>query len=241
MENLAVRYGQALAVDSLSFTVNDETVVLFGPSGCGKTTVLKAILGVTGSGVETQGSILLGGQPIGCEAGAVGMVFQGPVLPAWLTVYDLCRIGCNIGSLPSAERHRRIVHTLDRFGLSGLERRYPYQLSGGQKQRVALAVALLNEPRILLLDEPTTFLDGMARIDAWDFIERNVRSVGIPIIAVSHDPAEALRLADRILVLSSPAAVRSEIRVPFPHPRTEEFARGGAYWDLYERLTSSFS
>ena len=236
IQNLTLRYGKTVAVASVSFEVNSETVVLFGPSGCGKTSVLKAILGVSDPGMIVQGSILLDGNPITKGDGSIGMVFQGPVIPMWMTVFDLCRMGCKLRTLPANEQRERILAMLKRFEIDELADRYPYQLSGGQKQRAALAVTLLNDPRVLLLDEPTTFIDGMTRISIWEFVEKRIRPLGIPVIIVSHDPFEALTLADKIYVLSNPARVIEELSIPFGHPRSEEISREQLFWDLRERL-----
>jgi len=236
IQNLSVRYGKTVAVASVSFEVNSETVVLFGPSGCGKTSVLKAILGVSDPGMIVEGSILLDGNPIAKGDGSVGMVFQGPVIPPWMTVFDLCRMGCKLRALTPDEQRERITSMLKRFEIDQFADRYPYQLSGGQKQRAALAVTLLNDPRALLLDEPTTFIDGMTRTLIWDFIEKEIRPLGIPMIIVSHDPVEALNLGDGIYVLSNPAKVIEQVSVPFDHPRSEEISREQLFWDLRERL-----
>jgi|GEM_PF-3262751 len=239
IENLTVRYGKTVVVDSFSLEVDSETVVLFGPSGCGKTTILKAILGVSEYGKHVEGNILFNDKQLMHDDGYVGMVFQGPIVPSWMTVSALCRIGSKMREYSAKEQNSKIEKMLNRFGISNLINRYPYQLSGGQKQRVALAVTLLNEPSILLMDEPSTFIDGMTRIAIWDFLEKEVRTLGIPTIVVSHDPAEAIRLADKIYCLSSPAAITRSLDVPFAHPRNDSMLRNEDVWELRNTLISS--
>ncbi len=241
IEGLRVSYDKKVAVEFLDLSVGNETVVLFGPSGCGKTTILKAILGVSEPRMKVKGSVLLNGQPIPHNLGIVGMVFQGPFIPTWMTVDNLCRIGCNMQMLPRREQDKRVREMLERFEINHLADAYPSRLSGGQKQRVALAVTLLNQPEILLLDEPTTFLDGMSRIKVWDFIENTIRPRGIPIIIVSHDPTEALILGDRIYVLSNQSRVTKVLEIPDSHPRTEEIYREPIFWEMRSQLTDNCS
>jgi ABC-type nitrate/sulfonate/bicarbonate transport system ATPase subunit len=236
VSDLAVRYGNTVVVESLSLDVGNETVVLFGSSGCGKTTILKAILGTRQRGMKVSGKVTLDGSEIPTGQGLVGMVFQGPVVPSWMPVADLCRMGNRIRALPARQQETKIAEMLKRFEIGDLAGRFPYQLSGGQKQRVALAVTLLNEPQLLLLDEPTTFIDGVTRLAIWDFIEAKIRPLNIPTIIVSHDPTEAVRLGDRVAILGSPARVVDLIDIPLPHPRTGDVARDGRFWDLTRRL-----
>jgi ABC-type nitrate/sulfonate/bicarbonate transport system ATPase subunit len=236
IEGLQIHYDKKLIVDDFDLSVGNESVVLFGPSGCGKTTILKAILGSTEQKLKVRGSILLDGERILPNQGDVGMVFQGPVLPPWMTVTDLCRMGCNMQKLSRSDQKQKIQDVLEKFGVGKVATSYPYNLSGGQKQRVALAVTLLNEPKVLLLDEPTTFLDGMSKIEVWNFIEDKIRPSGIPTIIVSHDPIEALLLGDRVYVLSEFAHIVREVEVPFSHPRHETMAQEKAFWEIRHKL-----
>lgn len=244
IQNLSVYYGRSKVVDSLSISVANETAVLFGPSGCGKTSILKAILGVRERGMKVEGSILLDGKPIEKGSGTVGMLFQGPIIPTWMKVYDLCKMGCNIRRVAPREQKERIMSILSSFGIDQLAAKFPYQLSGGEKQRVALALALVNRPKLLLMDEPTTFIDGMTRIKIWDFFEKKIQILKFPILIVSHDPPEAITLGDKIYVLSKPAVILDQCAVPFSHPRSEKLALDPKFWELrdhIERSTHSLS
>jgi len=236
IQGLRIFYGGSVVVDNFDLAVGNESVVLFGPSGCGKTTILKAILGASEQGIRVKGSILLDGKPIPANKGTVGMVFQGPVIPTWMTVANLCRMGCNMQLMSRQEQKIKVAEMLERFEIAHLADRYPYQLSGGQKQRVALAVTLLNQPKVLLLDEPTTFLDGMSKIEVWNFIEDKIRPSGIPLVIVSHDPMEALVLGDRVYVLSNLARISRELEIPYSHPRSEEISRESTFWEIRQQL-----
>jgi ABC-type nitrate/sulfonate/bicarbonate transport system ATPase subunit len=239
IDNLTVTYGRNIAVDRLSFAVEKEVVVLFGPSGCGKTSILKSILGVSERRVKTSGNIRLDGKTLTRDGGTIGMVFQGPVIPTWMKVFDLCCMGSRIRILAATEQRKRVVAMLERFGIGGLADRYPSQLSGGEKQRAALAITLLNEPDVLLLDEPTTFIDGMTRLAIWDFVEKEIRHLGIPVIIVSHDPIEAITLGDKIFVLTKPAQVKEVLEVPFSHPRSFKISQDQHFWELRSLLVDS--
>jgi ABC-type nitrate/sulfonate/bicarbonate transport system ATPase subunit len=232
IEGLNVSYGKTVIVENLNLAVGNETVVLFGASGCGKTTILKSILGASEQGMNVRGSILFDGQAIPKNKGMVGMVFQGPILPPWMKVANLCKIGCNIQLLRKSKQNELVDEMLERFEIQHLKNRYPYQLSGGQKQRVALAVTLLNQPKILLLDEPTTFLDDVSKSEVWSFIENNIRTIGMPIIIVSHDSNESVILGDKIYKLSKLAYIDKIIEVPFKHPRSEDSIHESVFWNI---------
>jgi ABC-type nitrate/sulfonate/bicarbonate transport system ATPase subunit len=137
------------------------------------------------------------------------------------------------------EQKERIMSMLKLFNIDHLADKFPKDMSGGEKQRSALAITLLNDPKLLLLDEPTTFIDGVTRIAIWNYLEKKVYPLGIPTIIVSHDPTEALTLGDKIFVLSNPAKIIKEIRVPFPHPRTEEISKSQDFWEIKKQLFES--
>ena len=231
VKNLTVKYNKTIAVKSLDFSIGNETVVFFGKSGCGKTSILKSILKVHDPNMKVKGSILLDGEAIEKGSGNIGMTIQGPVIPTWLTIYDLCKMGSRIRSYSPSKQKDRIISTLKSFGIEHLADKYPQNISGGEKQRAALAITLINEPKVLLLDEPTTFIDGTTRNAIWQFIENKIYPMSIPTIIVSHDPLEALTLGDRIFILSNPAEIIKEIPVPFPHPRSEDLYKNSEFWE----------
>jgi ABC-type nitrate/sulfonate/bicarbonate transport system ATPase subunit len=236
IKNLSVRYGSTSAVDNFNLTINNETLVLFGPSGCGKTTILKSILGIKETGKKENGEILLSNVDLDKNTGDVGMTFQGPVLPNWLKVGELCSLGSKIRNLEKEKREEKIKKTLRIFNVARHIDKYPSELSGGEKQRIALAITIINEPKMLLLDEPTTFIDGATRMTIWKHLENHIRPLNIPTIIVSHDPFESIMLSDRIIILGDKAHILKVLDVPFEHPRTESLFKIDEFWELKKTL-----
>lgn len=236
IDALDIRYGRTAVVEGFSLTMGRETVVLFGPSGCGKTSILKAVLGTALPGMHQSGRISINGHEPVVGRGDVRIVLQGPVIPEWIRVRDLCAMGARVKSSLEPRTSEEIDTLLSAFGILELKDEYPCDLSGGQKQRVSLAVAMLGRPEVLLLDEPTTFVDGATRLDIWDFFEKTIQPLGIPTLIVSHDPVEAIRLADRIVRLSKHSKIEDVIAIELPHPRSELIERTASYWAYRERL-----
>lgn len=190
------------ALEEISLPVrNNEFVTLLGPSGCGKTTLLRTI-----SGLEEldQGEILIDGRSmvgIPPHRRPVNTVFQNYALFPHLSVGDNVGYSLDVAHVARAERDRRVGEALDLVGLAGMERRRPRQLSGGQQQRVALARAIINNPKLLLLDEPLSALDRGLR-QAMQIELKNIQSeLGISFVFVTHDQEEALTMSDRIVVM----------------------------------------
>ncbi len=193
------------AVQEISFAAREgEILCLLGPSGCGKTTILRAIAGFE---PVRSGQIFLSGQLVSSpdvmtptENRRVGMVFQEYALFPHLRVQD--NIAFGLHHLPRSERASRVQEMLRLTGLEGFERRYPHELSGGQQQRVALARALVQNPVVLLLDEPFSNLDpdmaGRMRQELHDLLRRTKTTT----VLVTHDHDEAFAMADRIAVLN---------------------------------------
>ena len=200
--DLTKRFHDATAVTGLNLEIAEgEQIALLGPSGCGKTTTLRMIAGFE---QPTDGRIELGARDITSlppERRECGMVFQNYALFPHLTVGENVSFGLQMRHVPSAERTRRVSGILERVGLKGLERRYPRQLSGGQQQRAALARALVINPKVLLLDEPLANLDAKLREEMRFYIRSLQREFNTTSIYVTHDQAEALVLADRIVVM----------------------------------------
>jgi molybdate transport system ATP-binding protein len=196
--------GVAIAADLCRPADRFSVTVLFGPSGCGKTTTLRCLAGLE----EPEAGRIIFGTALWFDAGAkvflrpqqrdIGYLFQEYALFPHLSVVQ--NVGYGLGGA-RAERQRRLADILETFGLSGLEGRYPHQLSGGQQQRVALARVLVRRPRLLLLDEPLAALDAPTRAQLRPELRRLLASFGIPVVLVTHDRAEAMALADHLVVL----------------------------------------
>jgi spermidine/putrescine transport system ATP-binding protein len=203
LEEVVKRFDETVAVDGISLDVpRGSFFALLGPSGCGKTTTLRMIGGFE---EPTEGRILLG------ERDVVGLppykrdvntVFQSYALFPHMSIEDNVGFGLERKGVPKAERDGRVTEVLELVGLSGFAARKPKQLSGGQQQRVALARALVNQPRVLLLDEPLGALDLKLRKQMQLELKRIQSEVGITFVHVTHDQEEAMTMADSIAVMN---------------------------------------
>jgi putative spermidine/putrescine transport system ATP-binding protein len=191
------------ALDPVTLIVaRGETLVLLGPSGCGKTTMLRIIAGLEKP--DAGGRVLFNDTDVTAipiEQRNVGMVFQSYALFPNMTVADNIGYGLKIRGIDRNERRKRIAELMALTGIEGLEHRRIDQLSGGQRQRVALARAVAVRPSVLLLDEPLTALDAALRDRLRLELDRLLRELGITTIYVTHDQAEAMVLADRVVVM----------------------------------------
>lgn len=206
LRSVTKRFGDVVAIDDLSLDVDaGEVVVLLGPSGCGKTTLLRMLAGFEepdAGRISIGDEVVAGaGTAVPPERRPVNVVFQSYALWPHMTVFDNVAYGPRIQKLANAEVTSRVEDALALVELSGYGDRYPHQLSGGQQQRVALARAIVGRPSCLLLDEPLSNLDTRLREDMRIEIKRIQRELGVTMIYVTHDPVEALSLADRIVAL----------------------------------------
>jgi spermidine/putrescine transport system ATP-binding protein len=202
LESVTKRFGDFTAVDDLSLAVNHgEFFSLLGPSGCGKTTTLRMIGGFED---VTAGSIFLGDRDVTDLppfVRPVNTVFQNYALFPHLDVFENIAFGLRRRRTPSGEIKHQVAAMLDLVDLPGYERRKPNQLSGGQQQRIALARALVNNPDVLLLDEPLGALDLKLRKQMQVELKRIQSEIGITFIFVTHDQEEAMTMSDRIAVM----------------------------------------
>ncbi len=202
------RFGAVNAVDTVSFTVQrGEIFTLLGPSGCGKTTTLRLVAGLED---PDGGEILIAGKPVAVPAQGIylppekrhlGMVFQSYAIWPHLSVFENVAFPLRVRREPNETVRRRAAHALDIVGLGGFAERGATQLSGGQQQRVALARALVYEPEILLLDEPLSNLDAKLREQMRVEIRALQKKLGLAVLYVTHDQAEAMTLSDRIALV----------------------------------------
>jgi NitT/TauT family transport system ATP-binding protein len=198
-----------------------EFVALLGPSGCGKSTLLRLVAGLE---PPSQGELLVDGVPITGTDPSRTIMFQDPTLFPWRTVRGNAQLGPEArGTL--ATNATRIEEALALVGLSGFAEALPHQLSGGMAQRVSLARALVNEPKVLMLDEPLGKLDSLTRLAMQRELVALWERERFTALLVTHDVEEALLLADRVLVFSDrPARIRADIRVDRPRPRRRDDA-----------------
>ncbi|MBI9083860.1 MAG: spermidine/putrescine ABC transporter ATP-binding protein PotA [Desulfobacterales bacterium] len=203
LKGVTKRFREDIAVDRLTFHVYPgEFLTLLGPSGCGKTTILRLIAGFEEA---DEGDIIINGQRVnGMPANRrdVNTVFQNYALFPHMTVFDNISFALRMKKIPLVQIHERVGPVLQAVKLEGLEKRRVHQLSGGQQQRVAVARAIVNEPLVLLLDEPFSALDYKLRKQMQLEMKRLHRKLGITFIFVTHDQSEAISMSDRIIVMN---------------------------------------
>ena len=207
-----------------------SVTVLFGPSGCGKTTVLRSLAGLE----RPESGFIRFGQDAWLDAAqgvflppqrrGIGHMFQEYALFPHLTVDQ--NIGFGLSGVTRDARRHRVAEMLEFMRLNGMEERYPRELSGGEQQRVALARALARKPRLLLLDEPLSALDGPTRAELRRELRQLLKQFDIPVVLVTHDQTEALSLADRVVVIDQGVVAQSgAVGDVFGHPANLSVAR----------------
>ena len=211
LNRLNKSFGSVEALKEVELRVKTgEFFTLLGPSGCGKTTLMRIIAGLE---LPDSGRVILDGQDLTSLPAAkrqVNTVFQSYALFPHLDVYENVAFGLRARRFDSQEVKRRVELRLDMLDLSEMAQRYPHQISGGQKQRVALARALVNEPQILLLDEPMSALDAKLRLRVQEDLRRLQRQLGTTFIMVTHDQAEALVCSDRLAVMHQGRIIQTD-------------------------------
>ena len=193
-----------------------ELVSIIGLSGCGKTTLLRLIAGLD---KPQSGELLLNGERITKPSPSRGYVFQKEGLFQWLTVEQNIAFGLKARRV-YRENKSKVKEFISLIGLDGFEKSYPHQISGGMAQRVAIARALINDPDLLLLDEPMGALDSFTRADIQDKLLEIKKKENVTMILVTHDIDEAIYLSDRIIIMTPrPGRISEVLNVSFPHPR----------------------
>lgn len=203
LRSLTKSYGDKTIIDGLNLTINNgEFLTILGPSGCGKTTVLRLIAGLED---PNGGKIILDGQDITdvpAERRFVNTVFQSYALFPHMTIFENVAFGLRMQKVPNAEIKPRVMEALRMVRLEEMADRKPNQLSGGQQQRIAIARAVVNKPKVLLLDESLSALDYKLRKEMQNELKALQRQLGITFIFVTHDQEEALTMSDRIIVMN---------------------------------------
>jgi NitT/TauT family transport system ATP-binding protein len=234
------RAGDVAALRHVDLGVDrGEFVAVVGRSGCGKSTLLRLIAGLMR---PTSGRILVDGAPVTGPRRDVALMFQRPALLPWRTVLDNVMLPAEVFGWPRRQRRREAGELLEKVGLAGFEKRLPHELSGGMQQRVALCRALIQRPRLLLMDEPFSALDALTREELAVELQRIHMQLRTTVLFVTHAISEAVLLADRVVVLSArPGQVRKVVDVDIPRPRSlgmgahvDEVARASA--ELHELL-----
>ena len=224
------------ALRDLSMTVAPgEFCAVVGPTGCGKSTTLSLVSGLERA---SQGAVLVDGVPVTGIGSDIGFMFQTDAVFPWKSVLANVAAGPLFRGRPRKDALRDAREWVRRVGLAGFEEHLPHQLSGGMRKRVALAQTLINEPRILLMDEPFSALDAQTRqimseelLGLWELTRPSV-------VFVTHDLEEAIALADKVVVLTvGPATVKAEFVVDLPRPRrVQEIKFEPRFVELYEQI-----
>lgn len=235
IDRLSIVFGegsnQVIAVDRVSFHVDHgEFVCIVGPSGCGKSTVMNAIAGFER---PTEGHVSVGGEMVTKPGADRGMVFQQPTLFPWKTVRGNVAHGPRMAGKSNKQANEIADQLIEMVGLARFATALPHTLSGGMQQRTAIARALANRPRVLLMDEPFGALDAQTRsmmqenlLDLWS-------EIGATVLFITHDIDEAIFLADRVLVMSaSPGRVLKDLSVDLRRPRDPDIILSQQFIDL---------
>jgi ABC-type nitrate/sulfonate/bicarbonate transport system ATPase subunit len=224
------------AVEPTSLAVADnDFICLLGPSGCGKSTLLRIVAGLDR---PTAGRVLVDGTPVTGPGADRGMVFQSYTLFPWLTVKQNICFGLREQGLTTAEQDRIAAHYVERVGLRGFEEHYPKMLSGGMQQRTALARALANDPKVLLLDEPFGALDNQTRALMQELLLGIWETERTTVLFVTHDIDEAIFMANRVAVMTArPGRIKTDIPIDLPHPRHYTVKTTPAFSAYKARLT----
>ena len=224
------------ALTPVNFEVREnDFVTILGPSGCGKSTLLRIVAGLDR---PTTGQVVLDGSPVQGPGADRGMVFQSYTLFPWLNIEQNIRFGLRERGMPEREQKERSDFFIAKVGLRGFEQHFPKQLSGGMQQRTAIARALANDPKILLLDEPFGALDNQTRVLMQELLLGIWESAQKTVLFVTHDIDEAIFMANRVVVFSArPGRIKTELAVPFPHPRHYTIKTSPEFMTLKAQLT----
>ncbi|MFJ6662195.1 ABC transporter ATP-binding protein [Streptomyces sp. NPDC091377] len=207
------------AVEGVELTVGEnEFVALIGRSGSGKSTLLRMIAGLV---APTTGHIRVAGQAVTSPQRSVSFMFQRPALLPWRSVIANIMLPIEVLGLPQRQYRHRAHELIDLVGLKGFSERFPHELSGGMQQRVSLCRSLIQEPSVLLMDEPFSALDALTRSELSKELARVQMELSTTIVFVTHSIEEAVLLADRVVVLSPrPGRIQQIVEVSIQRPRS---------------------
>jgi NitT/TauT family transport system ATP-binding protein len=237
VEGLSHNYGGTVpALEDISFSVAaGRFTVIVGPSGCGKTSLLMMLAGLR---AQSLGSILCLGKPIPePDPQRVGVIFQEASLYPWLSALENIEFPLSLRGTPKEDMRRRAEAMLNLVGLAGFGARYPHELSGGMKQRVAIARGLVQDPPVLLMDEPFAALDEQTRMTMGHELLRIWSTTSKTVVFITHSLTEAVYLADEVLVMSArPGRIIDRIPIDLPRPRNYEMMATDVFGRLRDRI-----
>ena len=232
------RFDTTLALQATNLDVaENDFITILGPSGCGKSTLLRIVAGLD---TQTAGEVLLDGRRIDGPGAHRGMVFQSYTLFPWLTVLDNVCFGLAERGLPRAQQLEVAHGFLTKVGLKGFDMHYPKQLSGGMQQRTAIARALANDPRMLLMDEPFGALDHQTRELMQELLLGIWEEQRKTVLFVTHDIDESIFMASRVVVMSArPGRIKLDREVRLAHPRHYAVKTSPGFTELKAELTEA--
>ena len=227
---------QTQALLPVDYSVNEnDFITILGPSGCGKSTLLRIVAGLD---QPTRGDVWLDGERVEGPGADRGMVFQSYTLFPWLSVQQNICFGLEERGVSKAAQKERSDYFINKVGLRGFEHHFPRQLSGGMQQRTAIARALANDPKVLLMDEPFGALDNQTRVMMQELLLSIWESSRKTVLFVTHDIDEAIFMANKVAIFSArPGRIKSEIAVDFPHPRDYRLKTSSEFMELKARVT----
>lgn len=233
--------GTVTALENINLEINKgEFICVLGPSGCGKSTLLKIIAGFH---QPSEGTAMMGDMAITKPDWHRGVVFQSPTLYPWMNIYRNVEYGPKMRRLPKAAIQELVSKYLELVGLKEFAKHKPYELSGGMKQRASLARVLVNQPKMILMDEPFGALDALTRLNMQTLIREIWNKTGNTIFLITHDVDEALALATRVIVMSSrPGRIVKEFRTEFTYDiggmNQEAYKYTKEYMEIREEILS---
>jgi NitT/TauT family transport system ATP-binding protein len=244
LQNVSLTYhsllGETKALENINFNVKDgEFIAIVGPSGCGKTTILSLISCLI---KPTSGKVLINNEVVTKVTNKTGYMFQKDYLFAWRNIYKNITLGLEVQKKLNKKNLNFINGLIKKYGLNNFKKHYPNELSGGMRQRVALIRTLALNPKILLLDEPFAALDYQTRLQVCDDVSKIISEENKTVVFVTHDIAEAISMADKVVVLSNrPASVKKIFNINFgkdvsPLKRREKKNFGELFDKIYKEL-----
>jgi len=224
VQGLTIRAGQNTLVNDLSLDLAEGRLTcLIGPSGCGKSSVIKWLAGVLAPELSVQGRVEIDGKPAHLPHSTIAYQPQQDTLFPWLTIAENASIGLEIKGMGRAIAQQKVRDLFPHFGLHGYEDAFPAQLSGGMRQRAAFLRTIVQDARVLLLDEPFSALDAVTRLQMQDWLIARLAERPRAVLMVTHDLYEATQLADRVLVMAGgPGRIVADIPITIPRAERTE-------------------